>query len=266
MRKKSKAFDDLERLAMLAPVALYWTDENAVVLGMNEFGIKIGKDLYAQKDIIGKFPTEVYPEKVAKMIYDHTMIVINTGQTHSFEEIVPDVMTGRIRYYTATRAPLFDGSKVIGIIGTVVEITAEKEATRLQLEIERQKAHIEEQEKFVEVASQVSHDMRSPVGGLDCAVREAKEYLPEDLRTRFNVSITKLRNIVGYLTSFRRKQLLERQDLEQSQELSQIKVQEQKQEVILQLELLQALAEKGYLHGNDIRLLSKLILPIPYCK
>ena len=103
MDKTYKVFDDLEKLANLVPTALYWTDRDAIILGANQYSMRIGKDLSSQSSFIGKGPYDMYPTKIADMIYNNTREVIQTGETHVFKEMIPDVTTGRTRYYTATR-------------------------------------------------------------------------------------------------------------------------------------------------------------------
>jgi len=244
----------LENIISQMPCYVFWKNKDFVYLGCNDLTADL-VNLQSRKDIIGKTDYDFGwdKEKVDDFRKTDETIIRTAEPQLDVEDIVTDKLGKKI-ILSVNKMPIFnEKDEVIGIVGVSIDITDRKRAEALQLETERQKAHIEEQAKLVEVASQVSHDMRSPVGGLECTIKESKEYLPENLRIKFNDSLTKLQNLSGYLTSFRRKLLLEKQDAELLQEQRQISVQEeQKQEVILQLELLQALLEKRYLHGSTI--------------
>ncbi|MEI8055438.1 MAG: PAS domain-containing protein [bacterium] len=172
MYKKPKVFEELERLAELAPVAFYWTDTNAIIVGVNQNALKIVGDLSYQKDIIGKSPYEIYPAKTAIVIETNIKKVIEIGKTLSFEESVVDPTTGKMRYYTAIRSPLFEDDKIVGVVGTTIDITAEKEKERLKLENELQKIKLEEQRKFKKLVSQAAEDTKSNLAVLLVIVQQ----------------------------------------------------------------------------------------------
>lgn len=204
MDKTYKVFDDLEKLANLVPTALYWTDRDAIILGVNQYSMRIGKDLSSQSSFIGKGPYDMYPTKIADMIYNNTREVIQTGETHVFKEMIPDVTTGRTRYYTATRSPLFDeAGTVIGIVGTVFESTAEKEAEHLKQENELQKVRLQEQEKFTIAASQVAHDIRSPLSSLSMIVKSCKS-MPKAERIALRDVATGISDIANNLLNYKK--------------------------------------------------------------
>lgn len=103
-----KIFTKLEVLASLVPAAFYWTDKEAVIKGCNlHCPIIIGSPPY--KSYIGKSPYDMYPTETAKVVYENTKKVMETGEMLTFEESVADITTGKNRYYTVTRSQLFAG-------------------------------------------------------------------------------------------------------------------------------------------------------------
>ncbi|WP_448937133.1 PAS domain-containing protein, partial [Escherichia coli] len=78
---------------------------------------------------IGKNSYELYNNiEVADVLQKDINQVIETGKTSITEDKIIDVATGKYKYFSATRAPLYDKiGKIIGVIGTSIDITAEKE-------------------------------------------------------------------------------------------------------------------------------------------
>ncbi len=116
----------LDIVAPILPLPFYWHDTTGVVLGLNAECLK---GMGATRDVIGKRPYDFYPMDVAEHILEHNKIVMNTGQISSQEERIEDITTKEVKYFAAIKAPLYDDNgKVIGIVGTSLDITAEKEA------------------------------------------------------------------------------------------------------------------------------------------
>lgn len=155
--------DALNLVAPILPTPIYWHDINGAVLGLNDSCLQT-MGAPSRESIIGKTPYDFYPKETADMIWNHSKKVIATGETLSQEEAIHDITTGEYRAHLAIKSPLYDEyGKVIGVIGTSVNITAEKEAERLKLgyqaqkaEIEKQQAVMEEQTKFRELIEEVS--------------------------------------------------------------------------------------------------------------
>ena len=139
--KTLKEFNILRCLELLAPsfpIPMYWNDLSSVVLGANERTLS-AVGISRIDEILGKTPYEMYPSEIAERIVKHNEEVIRIGQILSQEEIIKDIATGRMKYYSAFKSPLRDeDGKIIGTLGTSIEITAEKEADLLRLENARQ--------------------------------------------------------------------------------------------------------------------------------
>ena len=160
MTNKHKIFADLEKFAELLPVNLYWLDINGEFMGGNDLCLP-NSGAKSWNEWLGKTYNDVQPPELAKPIVENVKRVITTGKLIICEDKYQDLTTGEIRYYKAIRTPLRDDNgQIIGIIGTSVEISAEKEAEQLkienarlalenvQMELEQQQAKAEEQARF----------------------------------------------------------------------------------------------------------------------
>lgn len=162
--KKFNILELLDIVAPVLPVPVYWHDINGVVLGINEHCLKA---IGTSREIIGKTPYEFYPKEIAEHILKHNEQIIRSGEILSQEEQIADITTGKQKYFAAIKAPLYDhDGQVIGIVGTSIEITAEKEAELLRLENKAHKAAAKEQERAREIAKQAAHDIQSPLSTL----------------------------------------------------------------------------------------------------
>lgn len=192
-----KIFKALELVAPILPVSTYWHDVNGVVLGVNEHCLnRIGS---SYQDIVGKSPYEFYPEHTAEHIVSHNAQVIRGGEVMAQEEWIEDITTGSPKCFLSTKAPLYDDEgKIIGVIGSFVEITGEKEAEKLRLENQAHQVASEEQDKFKKVVGQVLHDMQSPLSSIRTIVDSTRE-IPEIKRIRLRTSTDNIVDITNQL-------------------------------------------------------------------
>lgn len=139
MKKNEPIFEYLESIAELIPVPFYWLDVNAVYLGLNTLSVE-GLGALKKEDIIGKDTYGLYKNKeVADKLQTTIDEVLCTGVQSQTEDRNID-MTGRVRYFSSTRAALRNKkNEIIGIVGTSIEITAEKEKFIAEKETERLK-------------------------------------------------------------------------------------------------------------------------------
>lgn len=199
----SKMLDALEIVAPILPTVVYWHDTRGVVLGVNSHCLR---SIGATTDIIGKTPYDFYPKEIAEHILSHNELVMKTGEILSQDEPIEDVSTGEVKVFHSTKAPLYnDEGKVIGIIGSSIDVTAEKEAERLKIENEKQKTLLVEQEKFTKIANQVSHDIRSPLSSLLMILKGCTQ-IPEPQRIALREAATGARDIANHLLNQYKKQ------------------------------------------------------------
>ena len=73
-------FRQLEVLALMLPIPLYWLDMEGVILGVNDAALKaIG--CKSINDILGRTAYDFYPPEIAEHIVRHDQEVIRTGKT-----------------------------------------------------------------------------------------------------------------------------------------------------------------------------------------
>lgn len=186
----------LQVIAPLLPAPVYWHDRNGTVLGINEHCLHA---IGTTRDIIGKTPYDFYPKEIAEHILKHNEKVMRTEQTMSQEERIEDITTKKVKYFSAVKSPLYDNEgHVIGIVGTSIDITAEKEAEALKVEKKAQDALFEAQEEFRTSVGQMVHDIRTPLSTLQMTVQSTRE-IPEEKRIALRDATMTITDITGQL-------------------------------------------------------------------
>ena len=203
-QKSINIFDALSVVAPIFPAAMYWHDTKGVVLGVNAQCLKVMDK--SRDEVLGKTPYDFYAKEIADHIWQHSKKVIESGETLSHEEYIYDASGKCIGIYLAIKAPLYDEhGYVIGIVGTSIDLTAEKEAERLKVENEKKTTLLEEQEKFTKIANQVSHDIRSPLSSLLMILKGCTQ-IPEPQRIALREAATGARDIASHLLNQYRKE------------------------------------------------------------
>lgn len=157
-------FEALELVSSFIPAPLYWEDVNSVILGANQYVIKAA-GLKSLNEYVGKSLYELYPKKMADAIKSHNDEVMRSGKRLFQDEIIADITTGELRYFTAVKAPLYDKQgQIIGIIGTSIDITERKkmEEDLKTAKVEAESANILKT-NFIQ---NMQHDIRTPASGV----------------------------------------------------------------------------------------------------
>ncbi len=217
MFKRDKIFEELDRIAPLMPIPIYWLDMNYIILGGNDLCLEaIGSSGTSIKEVlIGKTYYDYYPKEIAYKLTDIVRLVLKNNTPIKIEEKIVDVATGKFRYYETVRAPLF-GNKgdVVGTICTAIEITDRKEAENLRVESEKHKAIEKQQEKFTKIANQVAHDIRSPLASLLMIVKDCSQ-LPEANRIALREAAISIGDIANHLLhQYQKKETAENAEFE----------------------------------------------------
>lgn len=240
---KASMLKYLEILSETLPISLYWEDLNSVILGCNESILKAigGRSPNA---IVGKTPYEFYPYEMADRIVQHNNEVLRRVEVLSQEEVIADISTGKIKYFNAFKAPLRDDDgNVIGLIGTSIDITAEKEADRLrqeatELKLKNQEQLLQEKEKLITLAHKVAHDISSPLSALNMMAHACDE-LKESKRIVLKRAIESILDVANNLLSTYR-----------SDEQRTTSETEQRQPLLISDWIIQLLSEKKVQYSN----------------
>lgn len=182
------------------PGDVYWKDRKGVWLGVNKRASESLKEmgfLSVPSKIIGKTDKEIFGEETAYIYRQNDFIVMDENREVSVEEETT-LPSGERVIKSSTKKPLYNQKQeIVGIIGSSMDITAQKEAERLRLENTEQKVKIEEQEKFHKVANQLSHDMRSPLSALKLLYKQTAQKLTENERVMERNALTRFTDILN---------------------------------------------------------------------
>ncbi|MCC2644408.1 MAG: sensor histidine kinase [Burkholderiales bacterium] len=140
--------------------SIYWKDKSGHILGCNKYMV----DMFGAKDrreLIGKTDYDLYPPEIAGTISKMDTLVMKDGPHESEEQVI---FNDEERIYLSAKNRLLDNyGKVIGIVGTSIDITAQKKANQLQLEKETYLAEKNAQKeliKFVDAMQQMMNEFR----------------------------------------------------------------------------------------------------------
>jgi two-component system, OmpR family, aerobic respiration control sensor histidine kinase ArcB len=165
--------DYLENIIALMPGHVYWQDRKGAILGCNDQQAKsFGID--SRKDIIGKTAYDFLPKGQADLLTQLNEKVMRSNKKYVSEEsgIMGD---GKLHTYISQKVPLHNPrGKVVGILGTSMDITERKRTEQLLLET-KEKAEAANQAKSTFI-SNMEHDLRTPTSGIYGLVKILAEY------------------------------------------------------------------------------------------
>ncbi|MCD6026768.1 MAG: hypothetical protein K0R08_1287 [Solimicrobium sp.] len=192
-------FKALQTVESILPTPFYWMSPDGVVLGINELCLKA---MGTTREIIGKKPYSFYKPEIAEHILRHNTEVISRKKILSQEEWIEDVTTKERKCFSSIKAPLYDDKgNILGIVGTSIEITAQKEAELLKLENERQQvALLQEKDKLIKLAHTIAHDISSPLSALNMMMQFCDE-LDESKRSVIKRATESILDIANNLLS-----------------------------------------------------------------
>lgn len=199
MSGQDPMFEYLELIAEHVPANFYCMDLQSRFAVLNERTLA-GVGGKTKSDVIGKNVYELYKNNdIANELQKDIDKVMTTGITSLVEDKVVDVTTGKIRYFSATRAALRNkNGDIVGIVGTSIETTDTKEKELLELEAKANKVYLEEQEKFRKIVGQMAHDIRSPISTLKTVVQTADE-LAEQNRIALRRAAMNIEDITNHM-------------------------------------------------------------------
>lgn len=194
MDNKPKVFQLLSKITDLLPLPIYWLDINTVFMGANN---KFYETMGVNSDFaVGTTGYDVYPYEIAAHIVEHDKGVMSTGTPSVQEESTIDFKTGIKRYFLAYKNPIYEDQKVVGLVGSLIDITAKKEAEQLRIENEKHETEAKIQARFKKDVNQVVHDIRSPLASLEMLATYCAD-IPEKERESFRRISTTITDIAN---------------------------------------------------------------------
>jgi len=195
MSNSNNILQRFELAAPYIPLPVYWTDLNAKILGANQAYL----DLIGAEDIDrlkGKSPFDYCPAELAKGVVERVRLVSETRLSQTSDDQICDLKTGLSRHLKTIRSPLKDaGGKVFAVVGTAIDVTAEKESTK-KSEQGLQTLSTTEKETFSNLVHKVAHDIQSPLTALSVMVNVCDE-LSEAKRLILKNSFTAIKDIAN---------------------------------------------------------------------
>jgi two-component system aerobic respiration control sensor histidine kinase ArcB len=170
MPKEKDIFALLKVMAPILPAPIYWEDKDSNLLGGNEAVFK-ATGAMLEEAYVGKNLFELYPADMAEKIKRHNEEVMRTGKILSQEEVIRDIATNELKYFTAIKGPLHDAEgNIIGIVGTSIDITERKKIEEKLYEAKKV-AEVASHAKSEFIAN-MSHDVRTPLTGILGLIQE----------------------------------------------------------------------------------------------
>ncbi len=202
------------------PGHVYWKNKEGVYLGCNDRQAK-SLGFYSGKEVIGKTDFDLsWGENVAQIFRENDLLVMSTRRMHTVEE--ETTIDGIKRTMLSQKTPLKDSiGNIVGVLGISVDITerkdmkeelrkakekemaeaahkAQKETEHLRLVNEKQKALLEQEARFMQIANQVAHDIRSPLASLLTVVKSCT-HIPEAQRITLREAAIGIGDIANHL-------------------------------------------------------------------
>jgi PAS domain S-box-containing protein len=214
-RKKAEEQVKAKQIIDVVNASIYWKDKEGRYLGCNKYVLDMAgvSDI---SEIVGKTDNELVWNAISPKLMEVDNYVICNGP-YVGEELMTIADGSELIMLTVKNKLVDSECNVIGVVGTSLDITAQKEAERLQLEA--QKFALQEKEKFIQLAHKVAHDISSPLTALTMMMHTWDE-LPESKRSLIKRATESILDIANNLLStYRNEEQRAMSDIEQRQPL-----------------------------------------------
>lgn len=222
----------LDQILFHVPCPIFWKNIDGVFLGCNKAFLTLA-GFYDYNQLLGKTDAELPWKKYKEKYYKDDQYIIASGKTLVEVEYIP--LDGHTILSETTKAPLILDGKITGVLGIIIDITAQKEAERIKSENERNR--IIQQEKFKKSVGQMIHDIQSPLFSLNSLLLDVNSNFPENTRNILRTAIASITDITGHLLNRYKNENIVKN--------------EQKQPVLVSEVLLQIISEKRYAYRNQ---------------
>ena len=109
------------------PIAVYVKDASYRKLVANPVDMKWMREFISDGEVLGKTDLEIFPPDMAVPYFEDDQAVIQTGKPLINREELHDNKKGRKTWGLTSKIPLFDeAGKVVGLVGTGIDITERK--------------------------------------------------------------------------------------------------------------------------------------------
>ncbi len=158
---------------------IYWIDKQGKIIGCNDQQAKM-MGLQSRYDLIGKNVKDIGCRH-------NDLVVMQTGQPLKLEENC--LINNKIHYFLSSKSPMINtAGEIIGVLGISTDITEQKNLAR---ELEQARIKAEAANRFKsEFIANISHDIRTPLVGIQGITHLLKERLPAE----FHDEITAIAN------------------------------------------------------------------------
>ena len=205
-RKKIILEEQLKTTQIIDSVnaSIYWKDQKEEkYLGCNQYMLDM-LGLSDRSQVIGKTDADLMwkADSVNLTKVDNNLI---SHGTYVGEEKVTIANGSQITFLTVKNQLMDSDGNVVGVIGTSLDITSQKEAEQLRFESQAQKIALEEKEKFTQLARKVAHDINSPLAALKMMIPLCTE-IPENKRSLLNRAAEGILDIANNLLNTHHKE------------------------------------------------------------
>lgn len=223
------------------PFPMFYRSATGIYLGCNQaFANSVGM---APDQIVGAPVERIFPPDLARQFRRHDAEVMRDGTigtldlTHRWSDGIP-------RQTQVVKSP-FNGpdGQVAGIIGTIIDITAQKRAEERMVRGARMAT-------VGEIASEMAHEMNQPLSIIRMAAENCQEWLaggtaePERLVARLGMisaQVARMGDMVGHLRGFSQGEAADRRPIQPleavTQAIDQLDAQLQLDDIALEVSL-----------------------------
>ena len=184
----------LDSIMEHAACCIYWKNREGVYMGCNSMEAEI-LGFQSPDEVIGKTDFDLSWKKISSILRESDQRVMKTGKPEQIMEY-PILANGKQAIMLTTKAPLYDNNKkIVGIVGTSIDVTDSYRVNDLAREYERQQLDLQQHRQFKKMIYQISHDLLSPLVSLKYFEKSCEEVSSENM----NILRTAIDSIDGIL-------------------------------------------------------------------